>query len=313
MKSNALNSMFLAAVVIIGFAAIFGLSGFLEKAKPPLPAGYADRDLALEGGRLKGFALGFEGLLADWYWMQSLQYIGGKIVANADKNVRVDDLQALNPRLLYPYLDAAATLDPRFVQIYAYGATVLPAINAQLAIRLAEKGVENNPDNWRLYHHLGYIYWKLEQFDKAAAVYDAGAEKPGAPDWMKLMSAKVRSDGGGRETARLIYRQMFDEAGEPQTREAAGLRLLQLDALDEQDAIRAALRTFKEKTGRCPNAWREISAFLRQSKTSTGRPLRFDPSLSAPLDPTGIPYRLENRSGGCDVSVDFDKSPLPLE
>jgi hypothetical protein len=57
---------------------VFGLSRFVEANRPALPENYADEDLALQGARLKGYALGFEGLIADWYWMKSLQYIGDK-------------------------------------------------------------------------------------------------------------------------------------------------------------------------------------------------------------------------------------------
>ena len=67
-----------AAVVIVAFAAVVGLSGFVERSRPTLPKGFEDSDLAMEGKRLKGFALGTEGLLADWYWIMSLQYLGSK-------------------------------------------------------------------------------------------------------------------------------------------------------------------------------------------------------------------------------------------
>ncbi|MEQ1765508.1 MAG: hypothetical protein ABL984_20435, partial [Pyrinomonadaceae bacterium] len=90
------------AIIIAGFALIVVLSSSLEKVRPELPADYADSDLALQGKKLKGYSLGAEGLIADWYWMQSLQYLGGKIVNSQDETVRIDDLTSLNPRLLYP-------------------------------------------------------------------------------------------------------------------------------------------------------------------------------------------------------------------
>ncbi len=86
MKSGSNKNFIALAVIILGFAAIIGLSNFLEKTKPPLPEGYVDLDLAMQVVKLKGFSLGFEGLIADWYWMQSLQYIGNKFLAEARKS-----------------------------------------------------------------------------------------------------------------------------------------------------------------------------------------------------------------------------------
>jgi hypothetical protein len=79
MKSSSTKTFISAAVIILGFSAVFVLSNHLEQVRPAPPEGYADSDLALKGAKLKGFSLGLEGLLADWYWMQSLQYIGDKI------------------------------------------------------------------------------------------------------------------------------------------------------------------------------------------------------------------------------------------
>ena len=81
-SKRSAGTFLLTAVIIGGFAAVYFLSGFVERARPPLPENYTDQDLALQGSRLKGYALGFEGLIADWYWMQSLQYIGDKILKN---------------------------------------------------------------------------------------------------------------------------------------------------------------------------------------------------------------------------------------
>src|SRR5688572_7272954 len=101
MNRNSKQILSALSLVAAGFALVFVLSNFLEKNRPALPQGFEDSDLAVQGGRLKGFALGFEGLIADWYWMQSLQYIGGKIL-KIEGNINLDNLRPINPRLLYP-------------------------------------------------------------------------------------------------------------------------------------------------------------------------------------------------------------------
>ena len=77
MASSAVKNIILPAIIVVaGFAAIVGLSDGIERSKPELPEAFSDSDLSMNGSRLKGFVLGMEGLIADWYWVRSLQYIG---------------------------------------------------------------------------------------------------------------------------------------------------------------------------------------------------------------------------------------------
>ena len=159
------SSVLLVGVLAPGIAL---LSDAANASRVALADAYEDSDLEIQGRRLKGFALGTEGLLADWYWIRSLQYIGGKLVKSDLENINIDDLRSLNPRLLYPLLDNATDLDPQFIAAYSYGAVVLPAVDTDQAIKLTEKGISNNPEVWRLYHYLGYIYWRKQDYEKAA-------------------------------------------------------------------------------------------------------------------------------------------------
>ncbi len=306
---NRNRNLFLTLVFIAGaFAAVFALSSRLETTRPALPEGFEDRDLALQGVRLKGYSLGMEGLISDWYWMESLQYIGGKILRNPQIKVSIDNLNPLNPRLLYPYIDNATSLDPHFTAPYYYGAVVLPAIDPQLAIRITEKGIANNPNEWRLYQHLGYTYWRLKEYESAADAYQRGAKIAGAPQFMQMMVAQMRSEGGSRDTARAIYQQMFDGAENDQTRELARLRLLELDSFDDRDQIRIALDKFKAQNGRCVNNWGELLPFMRDLKLPRGREFLIDRNNNL-LDPLLVPYVL--RKEDCDVSINYADSKIP--
>lgn len=308
MKLNSTSKTFICfAVIIFGIAAVIGLSNFLEQKRPLLPAGYVDSDLALQGKKLKGFSFGAEGLLADFYWMQSLQYIGNKAVNNPQK-VSIDNLKPLNPRLLYPYLDNATDLDPRFLQVYFYGSIVLPAIDSEQAIKFTEKGIRDNPNEWILYQHLGYIYWKLGNYQKAAEVYEQGAKIDGAAPFLKLMAGRMRNEGGSRETARALYSQMYEEATDVNIKNNALRWLARLDADEQMEAIRRGLQNFQQKNNRCAHNFNEIFPFLRTVKFTNGNVLKTDNAGNL-LDPTGAPYLLDREN--CDVKIDYEKSNLP--
>lgn len=290
--SNSRNS-----TLAIGLAVFLSLLGsaFVSaraiESRPQLSAEYADADLEFQGKKLRGWSLGSEGLLADWYWMRSLQYIGDKVVNSEEEFINVEDLRPLNPRLLYPLLDNATDLDPRFMAAFSYGSIVLPAIDPEHAIALTRKGIAANPESWRLYQYLGYIYWRQKRFEEAAETYDRGSRIAGAPPFMRQMVAAMKTQGGSRETAREIYLQMRDQAEDQQSRENAELRLLELDALEELDAINAELKAAAERTGKCPASLRQIVPSLREVKLPGGRAFRVD-SNGDPADPLGFPYRL---------------------
>ncbi len=309
MRSNSKPTIRVAFFIVVGFALVFTLSSYLEKNRVSLPEAYEDADLELQGKRLKGYALGAEGLLADWYWMRSLQYIGGKISKSEAEVINVDDLTSLNPRLLYPLLDNASDLDPKFMAVYSYGASVLPAIDPSQAIRLTEKGIANNPDAWRLYQYLGYIHWRLKNYEQAAEIYDKGSRVPGAASFMRQMAAVMKTRGGDRETARRMYSQMLAEAEDQQTKNNAGLRLLELDSLDERDALNAALEEFKKSNGRCASRFDEIFHILRGVKLPGNKDFQIDTSGRI-VDPTGAPYDLDQTA--CKARLN-PKSKLPKD
>jgi tetratricopeptide (TPR) repeat protein len=294
-------------LIAVGFAGAVFTSDFVSSHRPALPESYGDSDLSMNGSRLKGFALGMEGLLADWYWTRALQYMGDKMIKNADKKIDYNDLRSINPHLLYPLLKNATDLDPHFVGAYSYGAIVLPAVDNEKAIEFAKAGIANNPNEWKLYQHLGYTYWRLEDYEKAADAYEKGAGIAGSSSFMRLMAASMRSEGGSRATARAIYRQMLAESEDDAVRITADRNLKKLDWFDERDAINKVLTDFREKNGRCSNSFGEVGAQLLQIVLPEGGGLRADAGRRL-VDPTNIPYILDKEQ--CVVTLDREKTGI---
>jgi tetratricopeptide (TPR) repeat protein len=280
----------LVLTVLVGLVCVVGLSRWIDGRRPAADVSIEEEHLYVNAATVKRASLGFNGLAADWYWMRSLQYVGGKML-NSQYSM-ADNLSQLNLKLLAPLLDAATTLDPQFMEPYQYAAVVLPEIDVQGAIRIIKKGIAANPEQWRLHHSLGYIYWQQKDFKAAGDAYEQGAKLPGAPTWMRTMTARMASEGGSRNTAREIYQRLYEEASDDKIRSMATKRLQQLDAFDEQDAIRRLLAAYKSRTGRCPDSWRSVEPLLRSLR------LPVDASGS-PVDPTGVAYRLD--SDKCDV------------
>jgi tetratricopeptide (TPR) repeat protein len=294
------RTLVLLIVIIAGMAGVVSMARWLDDHRPAPDVKLEEEKLYLAGQTVRRLSLSFNGLVADWYWMRALQYVGGKVL-NVPSHVPIDNLGQLDLRLLAPFLDTATTVDPQFMEPYEYAAIVLPEVDLQEGIRITKKGIAANPSAWRLYHHLGYIYWRQGDFQTAAETYGKGAVLSGAPRWMEAMKARMATEGGSRDLAREIYTRMYEEPGDSKVKEMAERHLMQLDSLDQREAIRRVLTLYQSKARRCPSSWREIEPVLRSLR------LPMD-STGAPLDPAGTPYVLVN--GNCDVDID-PKSLVP--
>jgi tetratricopeptide (TPR) repeat protein len=301
MNSDRTKTIALGLVVVIGMTCAALLVRRLDTLRPPPDPNAIDESLYLDGKTARRMSLGFNGLAADWYWMRSLQYVGRKIM-KVD-NAPIDNLVQLNLKLLAPLLDTATTLDPEFQDPYEYAAVVLPSIDVNEAIRITKKGVDANPNAWRLYHHLGYIYWQQRDYQAAGEIYGRGAQIADAPPWMEAMKAKMTADGGSRSTAREIYTRMYEQSTDEKVKDMARKRLLQLDSLDQRDSLRELFAAYHTRRGKCPNSWKEIEPVFRALRIAVD-------ASGAPLDPSGMPYVL--RAGACEVDLN-PKSEIPAK
>lgn len=281
-------------VIVLGMVGVVSLAQRIDSQRSAARPALEPQKLYFEGHTVRRLSLGFNGLVADWYWMRSLQYVGKKIL-DTPEDVQLDNLGQLNLTLLAPLLDTATTVDPHFLEPYQYAAVVLADADPEQAILIMQKGIVANPSVWRLYQHLGYIYWQQGDFAAASEAYAKGAAIPGAPPWMEAMKAQMLTKGGSRSTARQIYERMYQETDDPHLREMARTRLLQIQSFEERDVIRRALAEYTAREKRCATSWKDVSDALRRAG------LQLDDS-GAPLDPANVTYRLVK--AGCDVDLD---------
>ena len=111
-------------------------------------------------------ALSYRSLLADVYWIRSLQHYGRTKMAESGET-KYD--------LLYPLLDLTTSLDPRFNIAYRFGSIFLTENppggpgRPDLAIALLEKGLAAQPLRWEYAEDIGFVYYRAGNYAKAAA------------------------------------------------------------------------------------------------------------------------------------------------
>ena len=231
---------------------------------------------------VKKLSLGYNGLMADLYWTRVVQYFGGRHYVHSREYL-----------LLSPLLDITTTLDPQLIVAYQFGSTFLAqnppegAGDPQAAVRLAERGIANNPTAWRLYYQLGFIYWQeLHDPQKASEAFLKGSQVPGALPWMKIMAAALAQSGGEREKARFLWSNILRDSDDKLLRSNAVKRLRALDSDQAVDVLQGEVDKFTARNRRPPASWGELIA---------AQQLR-----GVPRDPMGNPYAL--RDGRVEVT-----------
>jgi hypothetical protein len=200
---------------------------------------------------LKRVSLGYDGLMADIYWTR------------------------------------AAHLDPKLLVTYEFGGNFLAppppggAGEPERAVRLLEYGIQQNPDEWRLYMNLGHIYFlELKDYGKAEAVFERGSRVPNAHPSLAVMAALMAQHAGNLDTARALWTATYQTATNKDIRDNAFEHLIALRVDQDVTRLQAAVAAFQQRMGRPPASMAELAA-------AEGWP-------GLPADPDHVPYVLKS-------------------
>jgi hypothetical protein len=255
----------------------------------------------------------YAALAADLYWIRAIQYYGGLARTLQEQARRESFIPPPPPSLtavdeafplLYAMLDIVTTLDPRFTIAYRFGAVFLAeayprgAARPDLAVKLLEKGLAQQPDKWEYMEDIGFVhYWFIQDFRGAARWFERAAGVPGAPAWLRPLAATTLAQGGDRRSSRAMWEAIRASSDVDWLRQSAERRLAQLQALDTIDSLQRVVDDYAARTGQTPD-WTAIAR------------ARMLPGI--PLDPTGVPFEL-TREGRVLLSRRSSLWPPPNE
>jgi hypothetical protein len=273
--TRKLAASLLAVALVVGFAGVWLLQHSIDHEKSTVET--EQDQLALRSPRvLKAVSLEYAPLVAAIYWTRVVQYFGEK-----------HRLHQTNLDLLWPLLDITTTLDPHLMPAYRFGSMFLSDHpprgegRPDLAVKLLERGIQANPDEWRLYQDLGNVYYfDAKDYAKASQAFAAGGKNPKSLIWMKVMAAKIASEGESPETSYFLWQQVYQSTKDPAVQKNAEehLKLAKVE-LDLRELNRLA------------------SEFEQQAKHPATRINDLiDVGLlkGFPRDPEGYPYILGN-------------------
>lgn len=261
-------------IIVASLSSLYRLQRSIDRQ---LGSGQAQREELIflpSEAKFSRISGGYSGLLAAIYWTRAVQYYGRHRLAHAKEF-----------SLLGTLLDIATSLDPHLLIAYRFGSLFLAgkppegAGDPQRAIYLLERGIVNNPDYWRLWEDLGFIYyWDMKDYAHAARAFEAGSERPGALPWMRVLAASVAAQGGEIQSSRLLWSEIARSAGNDSIRRSAEAHLTALNALEALKKLDGFLEAYQQKEGREARSMQDlvVAGYL--------------PGI--PLDPTGVPFDL---------------------
>ena len=224
---------------------------------------------------LKRLSLGYDGLLADIYWTRAVQYFGSHHV-----------VAAKDYKLLAPLLEITTALDPKLIVAYQFGANFLGpkppegAGQPDKAIALVEHGIRNNPDNWKLYYELGFIYYYMvpKDYAKAAESFERGTKVPNAHPFLRVLAAQMAQHAGEIQTARMLWEAAYATTQEELIRKNAVAHLRALKVDEDITELEKLVAAYRQHTGVLPSSFGALigASMLR----------------GVPADPDGNPYKL---------------------
>jgi hypothetical protein len=245
---------------------------------------------------IKKMALGYDRLVADFYWMRTIQYYGRREEA-AKRRIRYKNLPAL--------LDITVTLDPQLLDAYRAGSYFLAEpdpVGAGLpmeAIKLLDKGIRANPREWRLFFEKGFVYYiHLNDYRAAGEVWLSASRLQGAPHWMEGLAAVSLSKGGAMDVATDLWKRQYQESNRADVRENARNYLISLQVAKDLWTMEILAEKFRAKNGSWPSSLEELLRNQRRRYNSA--------------DPLGTPYLYDPRTGEFRLSPESNVKYLQI-
>lgn len=186
-------------------------------------------------------------LIADFYWIQSIQQMGR---ANTDTEYRD----------VFFYADMATDLDPKFRYVYEWGAIATPFnlgrdqwVNTDLSSRLLSKGLAQFPDDRRFMFQLAYNKMTYDHDYKGAADLLMRMSKfPDVPRYLPQLATRLYAQAGSFDSGLHVAEMLRDSAEDDESRAFYEHRIKEILRERVLTDIDQAIEAFQKDHGQRP-------------------------------------------------------------
>ena len=235
------------------------------------------------GKYLKFASLGFPEVMADLIYIWSIQYYG-----NYDTQDRFKYLE-------HVYTNVISELDPHYIDPYLIGAMIMniEAGEREMALRLLDKGIAANPDEWILAFDAGFIcYDELGDYARASTYFEKAMRSPTVLPLVKRLHAEMYNKMGDKRTSLSYWQEALATADSAYVRDVSSMHVHDLTIEVDLEDLRKALIAWRARYGSNPP---DLQMLARGG--FIGR---------VPVDPEGRPYLYDGRAGEVSTQSRFN-------
>jgi len=182
-------------------------------------------------------------LLADLYWLRTVQYIGETVL-----------LKQQRWEALYPLSDLVTDLDPRFGYAYQVAGSNLAGLAHRYdeADRILLKGMQHLPDRWSLPMVMGVNKFLYQEDYPTAAEYIRRASVVGKKPHLALLAANlaaISNTDAEYDTAVAFLDQAIEAAGTPELQEELVTRRARTLTFQALSHLERAIAAYVRRNG----------------------------------------------------------------
>jgi hypothetical protein len=228
-------------------------------------------------------SIGYQNIVADYLYLWSIQFFSEKMEVQRFK-------------IIDEVFDFVTELDPKYIESYRIGALIMikdvfgrqkNQQGLQMAMKLLDKGIKNNPRNWILpFEAAQYEHFDIKDPLSANKYYKMTLASPELPKFYRNRIFTAIGDtmeGFNRNQAISYWYKLWKNAKDEIVRNIAFSHFYDLKLDLDIEFIKRAVKNYKVKYKHLPG---QLSDLVRG---------KIVPAL--PYDPYGLPYLYNSETG----------------
>ncbi len=238
--AGKLDGAYRAAAIALLLAAVMAAQWLYDATAAPQPPGLG---AGLTPETVRMLDMGFHSTVGSFLWIATMPEILDLFNGRTEYVSGVAYLNAVDPKLSYPYAFSVLTL-PMIPVASGYTTGLADAM------AIGKRGIAQADPDWRIPYYMATNYY-LDEHDtaKAALYFDLAARTPGVPFFARRFAENFGNEQKDRDRMIALWKTIRDTTNDPATKARAQAYV---DHLEIFNYLEAAAAQYKARYGTFP-------------------------------------------------------------